>query len=66
MCLSKAYLNISGECMLVMAEVTLVKIGHGSITLQSLFGEQKTVTALIKEVNFITNDILMEQPASTV
>lgn len=65
MCLSKAYLHISGERKLVMADVTLVKIGNGNITLQSLFGEQKTVPASIKEVNFITNDILMEQPAST-
>jgi hypothetical protein len=49
-----------------MADVTLVKIGNGIITLQSLFGEQKTVPASIKEVNFVTKDILMEQPDSIV
>ena len=66
MCLSKAYLSTLGERKLLMSEITLVKIGKEKVTLQSLFGEQKDILASVKEVNFITNSILIEQPNKTV
>ena len=66
MCLSKAYLTTLGERKLLMSEITLVKIDKDKVTLQSLFGEQKDILASVKEVNFVTNSILIEQPNKTV
>ncbi|HEY94782.1 MAG TPA: CooT family nickel-binding protein [Dehalococcoidia bacterium] len=61
MCLSKAYLVKNGERQLVLEEVSSVRLDDNRIILSTLFGEQKEVKAGIKEIDFMTHHILLEE-----
>ena len=63
MCLSKAYLIKNGERELVMEEVSSVKSEGDKLLLKTLFGEQKELKAGIKEIDFMTHNILLAEPA---
>jgi predicted RNA-binding protein len=61
MCLSKAYLNKNGERQLIMEDVSSVKTEDDRILLSTLFGEKEEVKAGIKEIDFMTHSILLEE-----
>ena len=61
MCLSKAYLNNNGERQLIMDDVSSVRMEEDIILLSTLFGEQEKVKAEIKEIDFMTHSILLEE-----
>lgn len=61
MCLSKAYLEKNGERQLVLEEVSSVRFEDDMVLLSTLFGEQKEVKAGIKEIDFMTHRILLEE-----
>ena len=61
MCLSKAYLNKNGEKQLVMEDVSSVRIENDRVLLSTLFGEKEEVKAGIKEIDFMTHSILLEE-----
>ena len=65
MCLSKAYLERNGERQLVAEEVSSMEIDGSKLRLKTLFGELKEVEARVREVDFLTHSILLEerQPA---
>ena len=63
MCLSKAYLIKNGERELVMEEVSFVKSEGDKLLLKTLFGEQKELKAGIKEIDFMTHNILLAEAA---
>ena len=63
MCLSKAYLLKNGERELVMEEISSVKSEDGKLLLKTLFGEQKELEAGIKEIDFMTHNILLAESA---
>ena len=60
MCLSKAYVERNGERELLVAEVTSVDIDGDRLLFKTLFGEQKEITANIREIDFMTHNILLE------
>jgi len=60
MCLSKAYMDKDGGTELVMEDVASVKIEGAKLLLKTLFGEQKEVAASIKQIDFVSHSILLE------
>ena len=60
MCLSKAYVEISGKRELLMEEVALLEIKDDKLLLKTLFGEQKEIGANIKQIDFLTHNIILE------
>jgi predicted RNA-binding protein len=61
MCLSKAYLDKNGDRQLLLEEVASVKLENDIVTLKTLFGEQKELKAGIREIDFMTHNILLEE-----
>lgn len=61
MCLSKAYLEKNGERQLVLEEVSSVRFEGDIILLSTLVGEKKEVKAELKEIDFMTHNILLEE-----
>lgn len=60
MCLSKAYLDKDGKRELVMDEVASIRVEGAGLSLKTLFGEQKKIEAEIREVDFSTHIILLQ------
>ena len=60
MCLAKVYIGSTGENQPLMQEVTSVKVDDGKLVLTSLFGEQKEISASIKEIDFKGSNIILE------
>jgi len=60
MCLSKAYTERNGERVLLMEEITSVDIEGDRLLFKTLFGEQREVGANIREIDFMTHSILLE------
>jgi predicted RNA-binding protein len=60
MCLSKAYVDRNGERELVMAEVASLKVEADKLRLTTLFGEHKKISATIREIDFLTHSIILE------
>jgi len=60
MCLSKAYVDRSGKRELLVEEVASVEVRNGKLLLRTLFGEQKEVEARIRQIDFMTHSILLE------
>jgi len=63
MCLSKAFIQKNGERELLLEEVSSVKAQDGKILLTTLFGEQKEVRAGIKEIDFMTHNLVLAETA---
>lgn len=61
MCLSKAYLDRNGEKQLIMEDVSSVRVGDDKVLLSTLFGEKEELKAEIKEIDFMTHKILLEE-----
>jgi predicted RNA-binding protein len=61
MCLSKAYVARNGEPELVLAEVASLRVENERLLLSTLLGEQKEITARIKEIDFLTHRITLEK-----
>ena len=62
MCLSKAYIERSGKRELVMGEVASLRLEDEKLRLRTLLGEQKEIDANIKEIDFLTHSITLEDP----
>ena len=60
MCLSKAYVDRNGKRELVMEEVASLEFGDDKLLLKTLFGEQREVKGSIKEIDFLTHSIVLE------
>jgi len=60
MCLSKAYADRNGKRELLMEEITSLQVRGEKLLLTTLFGEQKEVGADIREINFMTHSIFLE------
>jgi predicted RNA-binding protein len=61
MCLSKAYIEKNGDRQLLLEEVAAVTFDNDKLTLRTLFGEQKEVRAGIKEIDFMTHNIILKE-----
>lgn len=60
MCLAKACVRENSEEELVMEGITLIKIENERLILNSIFGEQKEIRANIREIDFLTHSIFLE------
>ena len=60
MCLSKVYLEKNGDKELLLEEVASVTIEGSQLQFKTLFGEQKTVKAGIRQIDFMTHSIFLE------
>ena len=60
MCLSKVYVDRNGERVLLMEEVTCLQVKEEKLLLTTLFGEQREVEADIREINFMSHSIFLE------
>ena len=63
MCLSKVYFAGDDKRELVMSEIASLKVAANKLLLTTLFGEQKEVKASIREIDFLTNSIILEETA---
>ena len=60
MCLSRAYVARNGERWLLMEDVASVEVKDDKLLLKTLFGEQKETETGIKEIDFLTHNIILE------
>lgn len=60
MCLSKVYVESQGKRELLMEEIASVGIKGDRLLLRTLFGEQKEITATIREIDFLSRSIILE------
>ena len=60
MCLAKAYVGSNGEKELLMTEIASLKAEGGKLLVTTLFGEQRELEADIKEIDFMTSSIVLE------
>ena len=61
MCLAKAYRSKGEETELILEDVSRMTIEGNNLNLRTLFGEQKEITGLVKEVDFQNARIVVEQ-----
>ena len=62
MCLSKAYIDKNGKRELLIEEVVSLEVTDERLLLKTLFGEQKEIGANIKQIDFMTHSIFLENP----
>ncbi len=60
MCLSKVFYKKDGSQQLLMEEVASVEIEDNSLTFRTLFGERKELEASIRQIDFLTHSIFLE------
>jgi predicted RNA-binding protein len=64
MCLAKAYLGSKGDNEPLMEEIASIKSNGGKLLLTSLFGEQKEIEAVIREIDFRGSDVILDKTGS--
>lgn len=62
MCESNVYIREGNKEDLLMESVNIIRPEDGQIYLQSIFGEQKTVKAKIKELRLLEHKVILERP----
>jgi predicted RNA-binding protein len=62
MCLSKAYFERNGDRELLLEEIASVTVEDNILILKTIFGEQKTIKASIRQIDFMTHSISLEKP----
>jgi len=60
MCLSKVYVAKNGERELIMSEIASLKVEANILLLTTLLGEHKEISAKIREIDFLTHRIILE------
>lgn len=60
MCLAKAYVGGSGGRELLIEEVASLKVKDGRLLMTTLFGEQREIAADIREIDFMSSSIVLE------
>ncbi len=63
MCLAKAYSSKGEETELILEDVANMRIDGNKLNLRTLFGEQKEIEGLVKEVDFQNARIVIEYMA---
>ncbi len=63
MCLSKAFLERDGEREVILEQVAAVSVSDGTVSLKNLFGDQKEIDGRIREIDFLTHSIVLEEAA---
>jgi predicted RNA-binding protein len=63
MCLGKAFVVGNGQEELILESVALVQIQGKKLLLSTLFGEEKEITANLREIDFENSRIILERAA---
>ncbi len=61
MCEANAYIIVDGEEQMLLEDVDLMRPEGNEVYLRSAFGEQKTVSARIKELRLMDHKIILEK-----
>jgi predicted RNA-binding protein len=61
MCEANVYLIKNGKEELVLKEVDVITPQNDGLFMKSIFGEQKTIKASIKEINLVNHKIVIEK-----
>lgn len=61
MCLATAYLKQGAREDVFLEEVALIRSGGEELILRTLFGEERSLKADIKEVDFESSKVLLEE-----
>ncbi len=61
MCLAKVYLDNDGAKELLLEEVAVVEMADGKLVLRSIFNEQKSVEARIRQIDFANSNVILEK-----
>ena len=60
MCMATAYMKRGPRKEVILQEVAFLEPKGDSIILKPLFGEQKSVKAIIREIDFLNSTIVFE------
>jgi predicted RNA-binding protein len=61
MCEANAYIIVDGEEQMLLEDVDLMRPEGDGVFLRSAFGEQKTVSARLKELRLMDHKIILEK-----
>jgi len=61
MCESNVYILKDGKEELFLEQVSVVKPEKDKLLLKNIFGEQKNIKAVIKEINLVGHKIIVEE-----
>ena len=61
MCLARAFLADKSDRELVLEDVALIEIDEGTLRLSTIFGEQKEIGGILKEVDFQNSRVVIEK-----
>jgi len=61
MCEANVYLLKDGKEELILKEADIVRPEEDGLFIKSIFGEQKTIKARIKEINLVNHKIVIEK-----
>ena len=61
MCEAAAYMLKDGKEELILESVDILEPENGKIRLVNIFGEQKTVSARIKQLSLVNHKIILEE-----
>lgn len=61
MCLAKAYLSNDEESEFILEDIARLTVEGNNLNLRTLFGEQKEIRGIVKEVDFQNARIIIEQ-----
>ena len=61
MCEANAYILENGKEQLVLESVDILRLEGDGVYMLSAFGEQKTVSARIKEIRLMDHKIILEK-----
>jgi predicted RNA-binding protein len=61
MCDLNAYVLKQGKEELLLESVNQVRVENGEVVLRNLFGEEKRVRGLVREVSLVKNRVIIDQ-----
>lgn len=61
MCLSTVYKETGGERQMICEYVSGIKIEKNSLSFTDIMGQETNVTGVLKNLDFIKNEILIEE-----
>lgn len=61
MCESNAYIDKEGKEELLLKDVTNIKYQDGKWKISDILGEQKIISAKLKEINLLEHKIIFEE-----
>ena len=59
MCLAKIFLNQESD-QPIMQEISRIKFDGESIQIETLFGEGKTISGKLREIDFMSSKVILE------